>query len=103
MPTIPLQAYWRGKLARTLNPDAKTWENILPYAVRDLVQAWLDGWFDDRHAMNRCPYCWNFGFTDLPDGVTRCRQPICWDRNWPKIDKPDVGPRQAEQYLGSFI
>lgn len=75
--TWPAQAYKRGREARREHPDATTWENILPYATHTLVDAWLEGWYNEvgvNHFMSYyfpdveaaigkengiCPYCWN--------------------------------------------
>lgn len=94
--TLPIEAYWQGRIAHKENPDAVTWEHLLPYAVRHLTQPWLDGWRDevgdyfwtpggaaggkepiplsDVIGKNGgiCPYCWGWPLKMKKDGSIWC-------------------------------
>lgn len=88
MPTRPHDAYLRGRDDRKKYPDAKSCDEILPYAIHNLTVAWLDGWRDEAGDYHwypggqgppvpvpwgveggLCPKCGGMGHVVLSDGT----------------------------------
>lgn len=115
--THPIEAYYQGVQARKDNPLATTWDHILPYAVRELTEAWLDGWYDavGKYRWGRkgpvsintlggyCPFCWHTGMVNLPDGILRCRNYPCCERNYPPVDHVKANVFLAQRDAGGYI
>jgi hypothetical protein len=109
-------AYARGRQDRRENPNATTWEGILPFSCpRDIVNSWLDGWNDESGKYiwkgvptpwgeeGRCPYCASYPMTRSPDGILRCRTYPCRERNFESVEESTKLVWQANIWAGSGI
>ncbi len=104
MPTTAREAYEEGKRDRAARPDATTWGGVLPFSVEPLTWAWLDGWYGRNRPVGVfCDHCWGYPLTDLPDGIMRCRNWPCRERNYPPVDKSRVDGYLATRDAGAGI
>lgn len=95
-PTMAIEAYEQGFLARLENPEAASWQGIMPYSVSPLTHSWIDGWRDavgDYHWWpggvgppvavewcvpgGRCPHCSNYPLRRKSNGELWCIQYPC--------------------------
>jgi hypothetical protein len=104
MPTKPIDAYLKGIQDRKAHPFHLDWdwEDILPYAIQPLVEAWLDGW-RGKSSNGKCVHCWGMDFTDLPDGIMRCKSFYCNRGNYPPVDKSKIDYHLAMRDRGMYI
>lgn len=110
--TRPITAYYQGREARQANPEAADWskDDLLPYATRPLTTCWIDGWDDETLKRpplvkwggleGRCPECWYGRLLVWFDGVLRCNQYPCYDRNYiERISKTMIQYQGKKQKL----